>query len=453
VNRERGRETEYEEILGYHLEQAYRYLSELGPIDEHGRELGRDGSRRLASAGRRAVARGDVPAASSLLGRAVALLPEDDPGRLELLPHYGEALIHFGRFEDAEQVLEEAIERGDAAGLPAVMSWAELVRILLRLRTAGRESGTEDEARATIEQAKVVLREQGDDAGLALAWRSLSWIDATACRFADAAEASLHALEHARRAGDVRQQSRAATLYAGVSYFGPTPVSEAISRCESIVTEVTGDRQSESTVLSVLANLLAMQGSFDDARRRVLEARGMLEELGLEIDLAGVALEAWRVEMFAGDTEAAEGELRAAFDTLVRLGEKYLLCSVAGLLGQTLYALGRFDEVEPFARMARELATEDDVDTQALWRCLEAKMLARRGAFDEAEILVREALDMLSPTDAVLFKYGALLDLAEVRRLAGHDVDAILADARTLADTKGSPVMAAAVEALFAAAA
>jgi hypothetical protein len=80
-------------------------------------------------------------------------------------------------------------------------------------------------------------------------------------------------------------------------------------------------------------------------------------------------------------------------------------------------------------------------------------MLARRGAFDEAEILVREALDMLSPTDAVLFKYGALLDLAEVRRLAGHDVDAILADARTLADTKGSPVMAAAVEALFAAAA
>ena len=39
VNRERGRETEFEEILGYHLEQAVRYRSELGPLDEHGREL------------------------------------------------------------------------------------------------------------------------------------------------------------------------------------------------------------------------------------------------------------------------------------------------------------------------------------------------------------------------------------------------------------------------------
>ena len=30
VNQERGRELEFEEILGYHLEQAYRYRTELG---------------------------------------------------------------------------------------------------------------------------------------------------------------------------------------------------------------------------------------------------------------------------------------------------------------------------------------------------------------------------------------------------------------------------------------
>ncbi len=30
INRERGRELEFEEILGYHLEQAYRYRTELG---------------------------------------------------------------------------------------------------------------------------------------------------------------------------------------------------------------------------------------------------------------------------------------------------------------------------------------------------------------------------------------------------------------------------------------
>src|SRR5919109_1363767 len=75
VNRERNRAAEYEEILGYHLEQAYRYLAELGPLDDHGRELGRRAAERLASAGRSAFGRGDMTAAAGLLDRAAALLP------------------------------------------------------------------------------------------------------------------------------------------------------------------------------------------------------------------------------------------------------------------------------------------------------------------------------------------------------------------------------------------
>ncbi len=41
VNRERDREIEFQEIVGYHLEQARRYLVELAPLDDVGRELGR----------------------------------------------------------------------------------------------------------------------------------------------------------------------------------------------------------------------------------------------------------------------------------------------------------------------------------------------------------------------------------------------------------------------------
>ena len=40
VNQDRDRAVEYEEIIAYHLEQAYTCLSELGPLDDHGRELG-----------------------------------------------------------------------------------------------------------------------------------------------------------------------------------------------------------------------------------------------------------------------------------------------------------------------------------------------------------------------------------------------------------------------------
>jgi hypothetical protein len=64
---------------------------------------------------------------------------------------------------------------------------------------------------------------------------------------------------------------------------------------------------------------------------------------------------------------------------------------------------------------------------------------------------VREALEILEPTDAVLFRFGALLDLAEVRRLAGEDPTETLVEAKTLAAAKGSKVMAGAVETMLAA--
>jgi predicted ATPase len=70
---ERGGDlVEREEIVGYHLEQAARCKAELGEQDP---ELGARAAEQLSEAGRRALARGDVDAAASLLGRAVALLP------------------------------------------------------------------------------------------------------------------------------------------------------------------------------------------------------------------------------------------------------------------------------------------------------------------------------------------------------------------------------------------
>ena len=76
VNRERGRELEFQEIMGFHLEQARRYLLDLAPLDEEGRELGRRAAGHLAPAGRRAFGRGDMAAAANLLRRSADLLPE-----------------------------------------------------------------------------------------------------------------------------------------------------------------------------------------------------------------------------------------------------------------------------------------------------------------------------------------------------------------------------------------
>jgi class 3 adenylate cyclase len=111
------RASEYEEILGYHLEQAYRNLSDLGPVDERGRELATRAAARLGSSGGRALARGDTRPAVHLLERAVSLLPDDDPARRDLTVKLGIALAEAGQVSRAGALLHDQIEaerRGSA---------------------------------------------------------------------------------------------------------------------------------------------------------------------------------------------------------------------------------------------------------------------------------------------------------------------------------------------------
>ena len=89
-----------DEIVGYHLEQAYRYGAELGSTDP---VLGARAAERLGAAGDAAGARGDVVAAANLLGRAADLVPEGSR-RPDFLVGLGEALSAVGNFERARAV-------------------------------------------------------------------------------------------------------------------------------------------------------------------------------------------------------------------------------------------------------------------------------------------------------------------------------------------------------------
>jgi len=104
------RSSEYEEILGYHLERGYHYLTELGPVDERGRELAVRAATRLGSSGRRALARGDIPPAVNLLERAVSLLEEDDSARRDLTLKLGIALAETGQLTRVDGLLHDRIE-------------------------------------------------------------------------------------------------------------------------------------------------------------------------------------------------------------------------------------------------------------------------------------------------------------------------------------------------------
>ena len=128
-----GRLGEYEEILGYHLERAYRYREELGEGDEDLRSLASRAAGYLASAGRKAFQHSDLPATANLLSRAAALLERDDPRRRLILPPFGSALFEVGRMAEADAVLSEAIESARSAEDQSTEFIAEGRRLYVRL--------------------------------------------------------------------------------------------------------------------------------------------------------------------------------------------------------------------------------------------------------------------------------------------------------------------------------
>jgi class 3 adenylate cyclase/tetratricopeptide (TPR) repeat protein len=439
VNRERRRETEYEEILGYHLEQAYHYLSELGPLDDHGRQLGVGAAERLASAGRRAFGRGDVRAAVNLLGRAVALLPEGDAARLELLPDLAEATVEIGDFASAEAYLDEAVRGGEGAGAHGLVAHARIGRLLAHLYAGGESDNWSEQVLREMPQTIDTFEAQADHSGLAKAYTLLGTVHVTRCRFGDFLESAELKIRHADLAGDRRQRARGVVGYAIAALYGPMPVPEALRRCQEVFTLAEGDKRSVGLVTCYFANLQAMHGNFDEARSLYGVGRGLIEEVGATVSAAATALQSGVIELLAEDAQAAERELRRAYDQLTGMGETYFAPSVAALLAHALTRMGRDAEAVELTVVVEELAGPDDVNTQAQWRLARAKAFAHQGRPDEAVSLARAGVELLERTDAPIWQADSLVDLAEVLVAGGgvEEARARLTEALRLYEAKG----------------
>jgi ATP/maltotriose-dependent transcriptional regulator MalT len=169
-----------------------------------------------------------------------------------------------------------------------------------------------------------------------------------------------------------------------------------------------------------------------------------MEEMGAGWYVAWTSLSAGRVEMLAGDYQAAERELRRGFELLDRMGERYLRSTVAALLARAVFEQGRLDAAEELTRAAEELAGADDVETQAAWRSVRARVLARRQESEDAARLGQDALQLLLPTDSAVMKVEALADLGEVFEDLGDPSGSwALEEAIKLAELKGNIAAAA----------
>ena len=424
----RSRLAEYEEILGYHLEQSFRYRAELGPVDDHGRRLGAEASGYLSSAGRRALARGDMPAAANLLQRAAALLGEKDPARALLLLDAGEAAGDLGELERAESLLTQAVDRALSADEHGLARAAALSLLQLRYTTnahAVQESiGPQESMVELVEHEIPELEAMGDDRALARAFRLLTYVHWWGGRYADAAATAERTIRHATAAGDELTARHFLGSLASSALYGPMPISEAIATCEEVLVRAADDRKVRASTELAIGQLEAMRGNFERARVLYRRSRAALEELGCLFLAALTSLLSSVIEFLAGDLAAAESELRADYQRLEEMGERNYISTTAGLLADVLYRQGRYDESTQFAGVCEDIASPDDVASQFHWRCVRGKLRAREGAIYEAESLLSEATALIETSDQIDLQGNGLLDFAEVRELAGAPAEA-----------------------------
>jgi DNA-binding SARP family transcriptional activator/class 3 adenylate cyclase len=414
LERKAGERTlEFEEILGYHLERAFRYRAEVGSVDEEAQETAVRAGRRLAVAGRRAVARGDGPAAINLLSRAAALLPADEPQRVHLIPGLREIQGLGDELRWAKAVLDDAIVGGDRS----LRTHALVQRSLLRLFT---EAEIEPEPLVeTATRGIETFEELEDDLGLARAWRLLQQARYLARDGAGSADAAEHALRYARRADDPLEELEV-TAWMGIALFlGGTPVAEATRRVEAHLAHGIGGRAVATGLRACLAGLSAMSGNIVEARASIARARSVVDDLGFLTQTLVPFYEAV-VEQLAGEPAGAERVLRSRLRPLEEAGETSTYSSIVALLAQAVYAQGRYDEAEELARISEETSHLNDVHAQATWQPVRAKVLARRGRFDEAERLARDAVAFAAESDFLNAHGDALVDLSVVLDLAGR---------------------------------
>jgi class 3 adenylate cyclase/tetratricopeptide (TPR) repeat protein len=436
------RAAEFEEIIGYHLEQAFRHREELGPVTEHHRALALDAGELLGAAGRRAFDRDDMTAAVKLLDRAVALLTDQHPARPELMRELSGAFWAVGELARAESLLDGVLAAAAAAGDRQVEWLAVLERESRRHMI--QPDATAGELHEVTTQAIRVFEELRDDTGLARAWRSLSWVPRSRGHFAIAEDAIERALHYALQAGDAREEARSVDSLCTTLLLGPAPAEDAVRRCQSLLEGARGNRLLEASVATALAGLRAMRGDFDEARALCARAERIYEDLGLRLPLIAWTEIVGFVELLAGDAAAAEAVLRRGYALLSGAETTSLGAFQAGLLAVPVLAQGRYDEADRLATLSEQGVAAEAIEAQVRCRQTRSLLMAQRGEVDDAVSVARDAVERASVTDALNLRGDVLITLGGVLLQVDSREEAAEAtrDALALYEQKGNLVSA-----------
>ena len=422
----------HDEIVGYHLEQAYRLDAELGRRDD---ALALRAGVLLRRAGEAALGRHEAAAATGLLQRAAELLAGAPAERAAMLTDLGAALRDAGSLVEAERHFDEAIEEARSAGdeLAELRGMVERGHLMFM-----RGTGDAEELRRIAQRAIDVFR---TDADLADAWELMGTARLRARDRAGQLEALLRAREHAVASGDIRRQIEAWNQVGGSMLFGRTPLAEVKEFLEA---EIAWAREHGLPALEADALLMgpyvdARVGDFDLGREKLERSKAICRELGIAYGLAEAHMAGAELEVLASDLPAAERELRDAIRVADEMDADHYVALYRLRLARVLIDQGRHDDA--FGELDEAAALYAGTPESKVSR---ARILAARGRIDEAVALAREGVEMDFEQDNLTQWALKLVDLSEVLGAAGDRAGAEVAleQAIGLNDEKGNVVAA-----------
>ena len=445
------RSSEHDELIGQHLERAFRDREAVGAVDGRSQKIASAAAAHLASAGGRARARSDMPAAASLFGRAQALLPAGARQR-ELRLVQGLVIAERGEPEDAARAADllvclatEASEAGDTQ----VELRASFESSYWQL--ACGKTQRIDALRDAVEVAIPPLTALGDDVGLSRALNHMAFVDSIAGRWDAAAESLEKALHYARLAGDAQEETEALWFLTGALHYGSMPAAEGLRRLEGLLGPASGyptghapmsAKQRELVDATGRAGLEAMRGHLAQACELSGTAKTICDETDQALKRATVRQVTARVALLAGAPAEAESDLDRSFAILEQMGETGFLSTTAALRAEARYAQGEFDAALEATMAAERLAAPEDIEVQVLWRITKAKLSTHSGAFEDAGRLAEQAVLDAAKTDYLNLRADSHIALAMTSSARGRqdEMRAAIARAVELYERKGNVV-------------
>jgi tetratricopeptide (TPR) repeat protein len=401
------------EIRAFHLDQATRLLAELDGTAPP--ELREEAAMVLTKAGRRALSRESFRSARKLLLRAVELEPTLDRRYLA-----GRAAWRLGDFPAVLSELSDVAMDAEREGDPLVQGRAltALAEAVLQHRADAAKAGRLAHA------ANAVLALAGPEVRFEPLWVSAqvaSWVG-DGEGFERFAKEALHAARIAER----KDLEVTAVHGLATAYVLRLEIDDAIPLIERAfeLAEASGSVVGRAGALHVRGWLELVTERPVEAEADFAAAREIRAELGNATAEAVSTMMVGRAAFAQGDLARAEKLLRDAVRTLKGRGDRGALCEAQRALAMVLVELDRIDEAEREALEAREVVGPEDRVSISTTKLALGLVRAAQHRDDEAETLIREAVDGFAQYDFRALEHWALRYFVEFLRARGRDDEA-----------------------------